>query len=410
MKIRDTSIPVVILNCKLGALSIMRSLGSLGVPMYGVDNDPRSPGMLSRYCRERFQMDLDEDNPQKLADYLLSISERIGQRCILIPTSDETAVFVAEYGDQLGQKFLFSRNDPQMINRLMNKRGMYELAKLYEIPTPLTEFPQNLDDLMAYAERATYPVMLKGVLGNRLVARTSMKMVLAYSEEELIANYKLLEDMNSPNLMLQEYIPGDDDQVYIFNGYFGKDSECLTSFTGHKIRQFPVHVGCASLGACTWNQEVADLTVRFMQAVDYRGILDIGYRLDPRDGQYKVLDANPRIGQAFRMFVDDDDMDVARAQYLDLTGQEVPSAVRREGRRWLIEDFDLVSSIHYYQEGSLSVGDWLRSFGRVEEALWFNWSDPFPFIHMSVGLLRKSFRWLWKKIGFAKNPSLGRAG
>ena len=55
-----------------------------------------------------------------------------------------------------------------------------------------------------------------------------------------------LEDPEIPNLMVQEYIPGLDDQIYIFNGYFDGQSDCRIGFTGNKIRQYPIHVGCAT--------------------------------------------------------------------------------------------------------------------------------------------------------------------
>jgi predicted ATP-grasp superfamily ATP-dependent carboligase len=206
-----------------------------------------------------------------------------------------------------------------------------------------------------------------------------------------------MEDPEMPNLMLQEYIPGDDDQIYIFNGYFDRQSRCLASFTGHKIRQFPVHTGCASLGVCRTNEEVARTTIRFMKAIGYQGILDIGYRYDHRDGQYKVLDANPRVGQAFRLFVAENDMDVVRSLYLDLTGQAQLAIVPREGRRWLIEDFDLISTLHYFQEGTLGFGEWLRSFKGVEESAWFSWSDPRPFAGMLGGLAKRFAVWLLKR-------------
>ena len=41
----NTTTPVVVVSCELAALAIMRSLGSLGVPVYGVDGNPGSPGM-----------------------------------------------------------------------------------------------------------------------------------------------------------------------------------------------------------------------------------------------------------------------------------------------------------------------------------------------------------------------------
>src|SRR5204863_3947033 len=135
------------------------------------------------------------------------------------------------------------------------------------------------------------------------------------------------------------------------NGYFDRNSDCVLGFTGQKLRQWPPHQGVTTPGICRHNAGVADTTCRFMKAVGYRGILDIGYRWDARDGLYKVLDVNPRIGATFRLFVAENGMDVARALYLDLTGQPVPGGLAREGRRWLVEDHDLVSSLRYRRDG-----------------------------------------------------------
>jgi len=115
-----------------------------------------------------------------------------------------------------------------------------------------------------------------------------------------------------------------------------------------------------------------------MKSIGYRGILDIGYRYDARDGQYKVLDVNPRIGSTFRLFVGDGDMDVSRALYLDLTGQTIPSTSPRYGRKWMVEDADLVSSIRYYRDGNLTAKDWLKSFRGVQETAFLSLRDPVP--------------------------------
>jgi len=266
----DVSTPVVVVNCKLGALGIMRTLGRHGVPVYGVDPDPRSPAMLSRYCRGRHLYGLDHQQPVEFLDRLLGIGRHLGRRSILIPTSDETAQFVVDHAVPLGEQFIFPTNCAEMIGKLVSKRGMYDLALEHDVPTPVTLFPESLDEVKALLHRITFPVMLKGVYGNRLQARGQDKMSIVHSAEELIDKYCAMEDPEAPNLMLQEYIPGNDDQIYIFNGYFDHQSRCLAGFTGHKIRQFPVHVGCASLGICRSNDEVAETTIRFMGAIGYR--------------------------------------------------------------------------------------------------------------------------------------------
>ena len=405
MKINDISMPVLILNCKIGALAIMRSLGALGVPIYGVDEDPHAPALISKYCKGKFIKAFAEDAQEDYLEYVLNVGEQIGRKSILIPTSDETSIFAADYADKLSKYFIFPQNDPALVRNLASKREMYFIAKENNVPAPLTEFPQNLEDVLNYIDKVRLPVMLKGIFGNRLQAKTGRKMLIVHTKEELIENYKIMEDQESPNLMLQEHIPGGDDQVYIFNGYFNKDSVCLAAFTGHKIRQSPIHEGCASLGICTWNEKVADITIKFMKAVGYSGILDIGYRLDPRDGQYKVLDINPRVGQAFRLFLSENGMDVVRALYMDLTSQKPYAISPREGRKWMIEDFDIISSYHYYKEGSLTLWQWIKSFRNLEEGAWFSLKDPVPFLSMLLSLSTRMLKWLGKKAGIVKDDA-----
>jgi D-aspartate ligase len=285
---------------------------------------------------------------------------------------------------------------------------MFAIASKAGVPSPATLFPQNLEDVLNYGAQIKFPVMLKGIYGNRLQERTGKKMVCARSREDLIKMYKELEDPEQPNLMLQELIPGGDDQVHIFNGYFNADSDCLAAFTGYKVRQCPIHVGCASLGEYRWNDEVADITVKFMKAIGYRGVLDIGYRLDPRDGRYKVLDVNPRVGQAFRIFVAENGMDVVRALYMDLTGQQLLPIVPREGRRWIIEDYDFIFSIlSYYLEGSLTFGQWLRSFKGLEECAWFDLHDPLPFIKMAQGYIKRLVKRGPQRLNLGKKRIIG---
>jgi predicted ATP-grasp superfamily ATP-dependent carboligase len=136
------------------------------------------------------------------------------------------------------------------------------------------------------------------------------------------------------------------------------------------------------------NPIVQDLTRRFMKAIGYRGILDLGFTYDARDDQYKLLDVNPRVGSAFRLFVAENGLDVVRALYLDLTGQPVAAGPTTEKRKWVVENYDLVSSAKYYKDGVLAPREWLRSFRGVREAAWFSRDDPRPFAAMWMKSIR----------------------
>ncbi|HEX5413002.1 MAG TPA: carboxylate--amine ligase [Terriglobia bacterium] len=395
--IKDTSTPVVVLRSDShGGLNIMRSLGRLGVPVHNVDPNPWAPTFRSRYCRSRFLWDIEHRPAAESLEYMAEVRWKIGTPCILIPTTDRTANFVADHAGMLAKNFIFPQQPPGLVHSLASKREMFHLARRHNIPTPDAVFPGSREEVLTFLERARFPIMLKGIDGQRLWERTGKKMFIVESKESLLEFYDAAEDVHRPNLMLQEYIPGGDDTVWMFNGYFNADSDCLVGFTGKKLRQCPVHTGSTSLGICLRNQVVEETTRRFMKAIGYRGTLDIGYRYDMRDDQYKVLDINPRIGATFRLFVGETGMDVARALYLNLTGQEVVASPAREGRKWVVEDLDLVSSYRYYREGSLNLAGWVRSFRGVEEAAFICADDPLPVAAMLVSraaeLITRIFR------------------
>jgi predicted ATP-grasp superfamily ATP-dependent carboligase len=134
-----------------------------------------------------------------------------------------------------------------------------------------------------------------------------------------------------------------------------------------------------------------------MKAIGYQGILDIGYRYDQREGTYKVLDVNPRIGCTFRLFAAADGLDVARALYLHMTGQAVPPSRVDEGRKWMVEDLDLFSAFRSMTARHLNVRDWFYSLRGVREAACFAWDDPLPFLLMGVTDCCELYRWMRRK-------------
>ena len=367
----------------------MRSLGRLGIPVWGVDAERFVPPFFSRYIKGHFTWDIARNSDSNSLDFLHRIAKTIGRSAILIPTTDVGALFVSEHASALRKHYLFHAMPQELVAGLCSKKEMYFLARQHSIPTPECTFPHCRRDVVEFASRCTFPVMLKGIDGKRLEKAAGKRMYIVRSEREMLAFYDRMEDPVDPNIMLQEYIPGGDDTVWMFNGYFDRHSECLIGMTGKKIHQYPIHTGLTSLGVCIHNETVVRLTQTFMRALGYQGILDIGFRYDARDGTYKVLDVNPRIGATFRLFVAQNGMDVARALYFDLTGQPVRPGVARDGRKWVVEDIDLISSIRYLTERKLGMRTLMRSYSGVQEGAFFAWDDPLPFLFMGVSALMR---------------------
>lgn len=400
--IADTSVPIFVLRSnddifQHGPLAVARSAGRLGIPVHGACTSHWEPIGLSRYSQPGNSVlgsDLPED--QKL-EALLAVGRRLGP-AVLIPVDDLSTIFVEDHATELRRHFLFPDQPPNLCRRLSSKREMHDLCRDLGIPTPACGFPRNEAELLMLAAETEFPVVLKQSdpwLPSADPGASSV--VIAHDYETLVDGYRRMESWERPNVILQEYIPGGSDSIWIFNGYFDGDSQCLAGFTGRKLRQRGPHTGPATLGECVANETVADATRRLAAELGYRGIIDIGFRHDRRDGLYKLLDVNPRLGGSFRMFVDENGLDVVRALYLDLTGQVVRASGAPDGRKWMVEPYDLVSALQLMREGSLRLREWLRSFSGLREAAWLARDDPLPFVAMGlrmvlVGLRRFALR------------------
>jgi predicted ATP-grasp superfamily ATP-dependent carboligase len=400
----DASTPVLVLQASPnlfahGHLGIARSLGRLGVPVYGLHDDAWAPAARSRYMRAAFVAHPAGALLDGSVAPLQMAARQIGRRALLIPIDDAASFLVQEHAAELGEQFIFPEQPAGLAQRLSRKKDLHLLCKSLGLPTPEAVFPRSRDDVREFIEHATFPVALKSidsrVLRHRPAARS---VVIANSPAELLAEYGRAEVPSQPNLMLQEYIPGGAETIWMFNGYFDANSDCLFGITARKLRQHPPYTGITSLGVCVDHPEVVSQTRKLMKALGYRGIVDMGYRFDARDGQYKLLDVNPRIGATFRLFVDRNGNDVVRTMYLDMTGQSVRFAGVVPGRKWVLESHDFASSLVYIRNKQLSVGAWARSFGGLAEAAWFAPDDPMPFAVMS---LRLGFRFANRRLRMA---------
>jgi D-aspartate ligase len=392
----DSSTPIFVLRREFAGLQhavlcASRSAGRLGVPVYGVRMARSEPAVRSRYFRggfDRLREGSDQDWLSALVDF-----DAGPVAPMLLPIDEVSAVFADDHYGELSQRFLMPKAPPGVHRRLASKREVWELTQELGVPTPVSIFPTSEAEVAELSKSQKYPVVLKRAdpwLPSYDPHAPSV--LIAGSPMEMITGYRRMESPERPQVMVQEYIPGGPDSIWMFNGYFGQSaSECLCAFTGQKIRQRGPQTGSATLGVCVWNQGVADAAIRLIQGLGYTGIVDMGFRYDARDDQYKLLDVNPRMGSTFRLFVGDNGLDVLRAQYLDLTGQQVPPTRARDGRKWVVEPYDLVGSLQMLASRRLSPSGWVRSLRGVEEAAWWARDDPLPALAMGAALAPEAF-------------------
>jgi D-aspartate ligase len=409
----DTTLPVLVLKVghyplHHGGVGIARSLGRLGIQVYGVYEDRFTPGAMSRYVQGRFVWRNSEVSADEFLTGMTDIARHVRRPTILIPTDDHGAILVEEHWDVLAETFVFPRQPMGLSRAVASKEGLYRLCKELGVPCPEAVFPATREDVEEFLARAIFPVVVKRTSQWWVQQDTAVKSTtIVNSPDALLEICRKVEDLSAAGLMFQDYIPREQGEDWFFHGYCDESSDCLVGFTGMKLRSYPAYAGPTTLGRCVENQALRRQAEELFKTIHYRGIMDLDYRLDRRDGQYKLLDFNPRIGAQFRLFVDEAGIDVVRALHLDLAGRAVPRSSQMEGRRFMAEHYDVVAGWAYHRDGGLTLRGWLRSVRRVEEHAWFDAYDVWPFVIMSLRFLFRGIERVVEKRWPARNHGRG---
>jgi predicted ATP-grasp superfamily ATP-dependent carboligase len=361
-----------------GALSACRTLGRLGVAVAANDERPQTPASRSRFRAESLVWNPWPQTPELIVERLIAWGSRQEDRAVLIPVDDAATILVDDHVDELKPFFRFAIRPDGLAQQLSSKLGMAELAKRHGVSTARVSLIGSDAELDALLDSFGLPVVVKRIAGWKAETRGAPSVTVARTREEVRA----LGTGGWENFLLQEFIPGGSETSWMFNGCFDEQSRCTFGLTGYKVRQFPLNGGFTTLGQLERHETLLTTAIEFFGQVKYVGIVDVGFRFDARDGSYKLLDVNPRVGSTFRLFVDADGGDVVRTYYRGLTSpasQSDPQPTRAGRRRWEVEPHDLQAGIGLIRAGRTTAGSFLRSVATVDERAWWAADDPLPF-------------------------------
>jgi predicted ATP-grasp superfamily ATP-dependent carboligase len=105
--------------------------------------------------------------------------------------------------------------------------------------------------------------------------------------------------------------------------------------------------------------------------------VEIEFKQDPRNGEFKILDVNPRVW-GWHTLSRRAGVDFPHLLWLLMHDQTVPVAHGRSGVRWMHTTADVPVALQDILKGRLSFRSYLRSFQRPRESAMFAWDDPAP--------------------------------
>lgn len=366
------------------ALGVVRSLGIMGVPVVVVHYDERDMAHRSRYVTAAIHAPHPEKQTEAFLGVLWDCAERFPGG-IIFPVSDESLTIASQYKTQLEEHFLVACTDWEITRRCIDKKLTYALAEANGVPAPRTLVPHSREEVRAYAASAEFPCLVKPCQSHLFYERFKCKMVQVASPPELLAAYEQAAEAGL-EVMLQEYIPGDDAQVVNYNAYvWGGDS--VAEFTAAHVRNAPPWFGSPRVVLSQELPEVIEPGRRILRSIGFYGYACTEFKLDARSGIYKLMEVNARHNLSTLLAVRCG-INFPWLHYRHLTEGELPvAAPYRKGVYWVDLTRDVGYSALFLTQEHYSLAEYLRPYLRPHVFAILDWYDLRPFLRRVAYLL-----------------------
>jgi len=370
------SVGAVVVGGDYQGLGIVRSLGRYGIPVCVVD-DEHSISRFSRYSTHFVELPNLRNECQAVED-LLELGEKLRlQGWVLYPTREELVAAFSRNRGRLSQIFRVPTPEWDSVQWAWDKRNTYRLAQELGIPTPRTFYFDDIDRLSELDDVAP-PFVIKPAIKEHFFYATKAKAWRADSHSELKTLFEKASQLaGRGEMMVQELIPGGGAQQFAYCAFF-RNGEAIGKMTVHRWRQHPLQFGRASTYVETAEVPILeDLSERFLKATNYYGLVEIEYKLDPRDSQYKMLDVNARTW-GYHSLGMPAGVDFSYMLYADQIGLPVSRCRGQSGISWMRATTDVPAALLAFFARELNLKSYLRTLRNCNTEAVFSQSDPLP--------------------------------
>ena len=382
----------VIIGGDFQGLGILRSLARQKVPTYLLD-EGLCIGRFSRYT-QKFTRCPSVKQEARFFNFLTDLARKEDLRGWLIyPNDDETVCFLAKHKEQLEEYYRVMTLSWDVVRFAYEKKLTYQLAEKIGIAIPQTFYPRNAEELEQLD--IEFPVIIKPSVKEPFYSKTRKKAIRANDREHLRQEFtKAASIISSSGLMVQEMIPGGPSCLFSVGSLY-KNGEFLGKVVARRTRQHPMDFGHATTYAETMDiPELEESTKKILGAMDFYGLSEVEFMLDPRDGRYKLLEINAR-AWGWHTLAIGAGVDLPYLSYQDMLGVEVKQNGFDKDAKWIRLMTDIPTSLGEIFRGRMKMSDYITSLKGKRQFAVLSIRDPLPFFMELVMI-----PYLWKKRGF----------
>lgn len=371
----------------LGGLNVTRALGLGGVPVIVASTQADHPAFASRYCAARLLLPPLADRGALLEALVRAgrrLSDDAGERLPLFYSNDDWQRLVQDYRAELAPYYALLLNEPELAHAVIEKDRFQALAAAHGLPIPRTLAWEELEGF-------GHPVLVKPRTKFNWDASPVHAQLFALSGKAAVfPNGRALAAdpaarLLREQLLIQEYIAGDDRHIWSFHGFCDETGRLLDWFIGRKIRTYPALTGTSTFLELAHDDEVAALGRRIASQLGLKGVFKIDLKRDAIAGRVRLLEINARYN-LWHYLGAANGVNLTRTAYDYLLHGARPSApgCYRSARRWIYLRYDWRAYRELAARGELGLWGWLASLaGAPLVCQLFAWSDPLPFLAMA---------------------------
>jgi D-aspartate ligase len=384
----DVKTPVLLLGGKENALSVTRHLGRLGVPVRA--SGPRNCWALhSRFCAEALPVPNSMKQQEYWESLLLGNDGRLNGH-IIWAMSDDAIEFLNRNRPRLAARYVLDDCDTDLQRQFLDKMKTLELARQAGVAAPQHWKVQNEADLAALRGQIKFPAVVKPIQSHAFTKVFGKKLFIVEDSFDELAALVRKAWAHRLDIFIAEMVPGPDSLLSSYYTYRTQDGSHLFDFTKSVIRRWPVNRGNACYHKTGWLPETAEAGAKFFDSVGLRGLGNIEFKRDTRDGKLKVIEVNARFTAAQEL-VRRSGIPIDLIIYCRLTKQPLPAFTRsdKELRMWYpLRDF--LGFAELWRRGELSLLGWIKSVATTCHVFpLFSLSDPLPVVGAVVALAQR---------------------
>jgi len=240
------------------------------------------------------------------ADVLVGIGKEYADRygkLLLIGTSDQYVRQIIECRDVLQEYFTFNYMSMEQLDQITVKANFYDLCRESGMDIPET-VAYNVGGNEPVPTFGTFPRVIKPSDVDSYFRSTwtgQKKVYRAYSNEEVRDIVALVRRNGyTGELIIQDFIPGDDTFIYDAVFYADKSGKCrFMSFAQVILQEHAASaVGSYTALLTRFDQDYMDRLKEFVENFHYTGFGNADIKFDARDGTFKLFEINARQGRS----------------------------------------------------------------------------------------------------------------